>query len=55
MKIAVLFHGKLREQELKYKTQIAGLVMNHFETDYSNFDIDFFGHMWDENKKDEKR
>ena len=52
MKVAVLFHGKLREHELKYKTQISNLVMKHFKTSYFQFHIDFFGHIWDENNDD---
>ena len=49
MKIAVLFYGKLRDSELKYRNQISELVIKHFKTSYTNFDIDFFGHIWDEN------
>ena len=52
MKVAVLFHGKFREHELKYKTQISNLVMKHFKTSYFQFHIDFFGHIWDENNGD---
>ena len=52
MKVAVLFHGKFREPELKYKTQISNLVMKHFKTCYFKFHIDFFGHIWDENNDD---
>ena len=52
MKVAVLFHGKFQENELKYKTQISNLVMKHFKTSYFQFHIDFFGHIWDENNDD---
>jgi len=46
--IAVLFHGKLRDIELQYKNDIAHLVLKHFHNCYSNFNIDYFGHMWSE-------
>ena len=52
MNIAVLFHGRLRDHELKYKTQISELVLRHFRTTYSKFHVDFFGHIWDENDED---
>lgn len=52
MSIAVLFHGKLREHEVKYKNEISHLVMKHFVNCYSAFCIDFYGHLWDEFNND---
>lgn len=45
MKVAVLFHGKLRDHEIKYKKVISQLVIKHFSDNYSDFNIDYFGHM----------
>jgi hypothetical protein len=50
--IAVLFHGKLRDTELQYRKDISKLVFNHFNESYSNFNIDYFGHIWCENNLD---
>ena len=44
--IAVLFHGKLRDHELKHRKDIAYLVKKHFCDSYPNFNIDYFGHIW---------
>jgi hypothetical protein len=50
--IAVLFHGKLRDKELPYRNDISCLVLRHFNDNYPNFNIDYFGHIWCENNLD---
>lgn len=50
--IAVLFHGRLRECELQHRNDISKLVLNHFSRYYSNYNIEYFGHIWCENNLD---
>jgi hypothetical protein len=50
--IAVLFHGKLRDKEIQYRKEISELVFKHFNDSYPDFNIDYFGHIWDENNVD---
>ena len=48
MDIAVLFHGRLRDNEKHNTTKISEFVKNNFKT--NDLNVTFYGHFWDEDE-----